>query len=172
MKKKILAIFLIIIAIIFTYTYPYSYWLSEYAARTVIAVFEEITFPAKRVKILSDNGFNIKEEICIPYKSFFGEYAIDIDLKDKSLKPFETKSVLLNNFDFYISIYNDKNQLLFYNTPQEILDKSRERYNSVILNKYTFPKSGCYKINVKGTDINNGKYKYLYLHIFIAHVFP
>ncbi|ACA31277.1 hypothetical protein [Histophilus somni] len=172
MKKKILAVFLSIITIIFISTYPYSFWLSEVVVRMVIAEFEQIIFPIKRTKVLNSNGFNIKEEICIPYKSFFGEYAINIDLKDKSLKPFETKSVLLNDFDFYISIYDDKNQLLFYNSPQDIRDKSREKYNSVTLNEYIFPKSGCYKVNVESVDVNNSKYKYLYLRIFITHAIP
>lgn len=111
MKKKIISIFLGFLALIFIFTYPYSYLVLKLGARVSINTFEQIIFPTKRVSVLSNNGFIIENEICIPYKSLYGEYVIDVNLKDKSIEPFETKKHLLNEFDIHISIYDSDNKL-------------------------------------------------------------
>lgn len=126
MKKKIISVFLGFLALTFIFTYPYSYLVIKLGVRVSIDIFEQIIFPTKRIEVLSNSGFIIENEICIPYKSLYGRYAIDVNLKDKSIKPFETKAHLLNEFDIHISIYDSDNKLLFFDTPLILQKKSRE----------------------------------------------
>lgn len=171
MKKKIISIFLAFTVATFVVTYPSSYIILYVLGKMSIAYFEQIIFPTKRIKVLNHNGFILEKNVCIPYKSLFGNYTIDVNLKDESIKPFETKKNLLNEFDIHVSIYNSDNNLLFYDTPSKIRDKSRNTYYSVILNEYTLPKAGCYKFNIRGISKNKyeDKYKHLHFTIFITH---
>ncbi|AUI66240.1 MULTISPECIES: hypothetical protein [Glaesserella] len=170
MKKKIIYIFLALTVVTFVATYPYSYLLLKVGFRLSAHTLDLIMLPTKRIKVSNNNGFIIEQKICIPYKSLFGYYVIDVDLKDKSIELFETKQYLLNEFDIYVSIYNNNNELLFYDTPLTIQEKSRDRYNSVVLNEYTLPKAGCYKFNIRGISKNKyeSKYKDLYFTLSIA----
>ena len=174
MKRKIISVFLSFLVLTFIFTYPYSYLVIKLGVRVSIDTFEQIIFPTKRVKILSNNGFIVENEICIPYKSLYGRYVVDVNLKDKSIKPFETKEHLLNEFDIHISIYGSDNKLLFFDTPLIIQEKSREKYDSVILNEYILPKAGCYKFKINGVSKteDDNKHKALYFTIFIADEIP
>lgn len=174
MKKKIISLFLGFIILIFVFTYPYSYLIIKVGFRLSIDMFEQIIFPTERVEVLTNNGFIVEKKICMPYKSLYGKYAIDVNLKDKSIKPFETKEYLLNEFDIHISIYDSDNKLLFFDTPLILQEKSRERYDSVILNEYILPKAGCYKFEINGiskTEYDN-KHRALRFTIFIADEIP
>ncbi|MDO4698426.1 MAG: hypothetical protein Q4A60_07115 [Pasteurellaceae bacterium] len=166
MKKIILSIFITIISVTLYVLYPFLPAMGMLS----IGALEQIIFPNRDI-VISGNHIDFTEKICIPYKSYRGQYSIAVKGEDENIEPFSFGKDLLNHFDFDISIYNNKNELLFHDTPEKIKSSFIERYYLVVLNRYVLPKAGCYTINVIGIKKTPNEYGKLYFNIYITHQF-